>query len=41
MDHVTSKIPDIFEYCDFDLYYLVWYHTGLHTSFNDENSTLG
>ena len=41
MDYVTGKTPAISEYCDFDLYDLVWYHTGLHTNFNDKNRTLG
>ena len=41
MDHVTGKISDISEYCDFYFYDLVWYHPGLHPNFNDENRTLG
>ena len=41
MENVTGKTPDISEYCDFDFYYLVWYHPGLHTNFNDENRALG
>ena len=41
MEHVTGKILDISEYCDFDFYDLVWYHPGLHPNFNDENRTLG
>ena len=40
MEHVTVKTPEITEYCDFDFYDLVWYHTGLHPNFNDENRTL-
>ena len=41
MDHVTGKISDISEYCDFYFYDLVWYHPGIHPKFNDENRTLG
>ena len=41
MGHITSKTPDISEYCDFDFYYLVWYHPVLRPNFNDENSNLG
>ena len=41
MEHVTGKTPDISEYCDFDIYELVWYQSGLHPKCNDENRTLG
>ena len=40
MEHVTCKTPDIYEYCDFNLYALVWYHLELRPNFNDENSAL-
>ena len=41
MEHVTGKTSNISKYCDFDLYDLVWYHTGIHPNFNDENRSLG
>ena len=34
-------MPDISEYCDFDFYDLVWYHTGVHPSISEENRELG
>ena len=41
IDTVTGKTPDISEYCDFDFYDLVWYHTCAKTSASDEDRSLG
>ena len=40
-EEVTGKTPDISEYCDFDFYDLVWYHSGVHPSISQGNIELG
>ena len=40
-EEVTGKTPDISEYCDFDFYDLVWYHSGVHPSISDDNREMG
>ena len=41
LEAVTGKTPDISEFCDFDFYDLVWYHTGVHPSVGKQNREIG
>lgn len=41
MEAVTGRTPDISEYCDFEFYDLVWYHSGVHPNMNKEHRALG
>ena len=41
LEAVTGKTPDISEYCDFDIWDLIWYFPGVHPSISQDNRKLG
>ncbi|KAL7548104.1 hypothetical protein ACHAWF_011394 [Thalassiosira exigua] len=41
LEAVTGKTPGISEFCDFDFYDLVWYHTGVHPGIAQQNRDVG
>ena len=41
IEAVAGETPNTSEYVDFDLYDLVWYHTGNHPRVSKDSQSLG